>query len=127
MQGYGPDLAFIHDAGFTDYARNAAPGLLTTLRAHKVADGLVVDLGCGSGRWARELNDHGYRVLGIDQSAAMIRLARRCAPESKFKIASLRDAELPACDAVTSIGECLNYTFDRRNTRAQLGRLFRRI
>lgn len=127
MPGYGKDLAYIHDSGFTAYARNAAPGLLGILRAHSVLGGLVVDLGCGSGRWARQLNDHGYRVLGIDQSAAMIRLARSYAPESKFKIASLLDVALPACDAVTSIGECLNYAFDQRNNRAGLRRLFRRI
>src|SRR5277367_5975285 len=111
MPGYGPDLAYIHDAGFTDYARNAAPGLLGMLRRNKVTGGLVVDLGCGSGRWARRLNDEGYRVLGVDQSSAMIRMARRFARQSKFKVASLLDVRLPACDAVTSIGECLNYAF----------------
>jgi len=127
MPNYGPDLAYIHDSGFTEYARSAAPGLLRILRANNVANGLMVDLGCGSGRWARELNDHGYRVFGVDQSRAMIRLARRHAPQSKFKVASLVDVKLPACDAVTCIGECLNYTFDPRNSRAQLRRLFRRI
>jgi SAM-dependent methyltransferase len=127
MAGYGADLAYIHDSGFTDYARNAAPGLLRILRSNKAVDGLVVDLGCGSGRWARELNDHGYRVFGVDQSPAMIRLARRFAPQSKFKVASLLDVELPACDAVTSIGECFNYAFDQRNSRTQLVRLFRRV
>jgi SAM-dependent methyltransferase len=124
MRGYGPDLAYIHDSGFTDYARNAAPGLLRILRSHTVTNGLIVDLGCGSGRWARELNSHGYRVLGVDQSPAMIHLARRFAPRSKFKVASLLDIALPACNAVTSIGECLNYAFDQRNSRALLTRLF---
>jgi len=51
-------------------------------------EGLVVDLGCGIGHWALELNRAGYRVLGVDQSPAMIRLARRKAPASKFKAAS---------------------------------------
>jgi len=32
---------------------------------------LIVDLGCGSGRLALELNRAGYECLGIDQSAAM--------------------------------------------------------
>jgi SAM-dependent methyltransferase len=125
MPNYGPDLAYIHDSGFTGAVRG--PGLLRLLRRHKVSGGLVVDLGCGSGRWARQLNDHGYRVFGVDQSPAMIGLARRLAPQSKFKVASLLDVELPACDAVTSIGECLNYAFDRRNSRAALKRLFRRV
>ncbi len=127
MQGYRKDLAYIHDAGFSDYARAAAPGLLAILRKHCVADGLVVDLGCGSGRWARELNRAGYRVLGVDQSSDMIRMARRIAPRSKFQVASLLSVNLPACDAITSIGECLNYCFDQRNSREQIRRLFRRV
>jgi SAM-dependent methyltransferase len=125
MPNYGQDLAYIHDSGFTGYVRS--PGLLRILRGNRVTGGLVVDLGCGSGRWARQLNDHGYRVFGVDQSPAMIRLARRFAPQSKFKVASLLDVELPACDAVTSIGECFNYAFDQRTGRTQLRRLFRRI
>jgi len=126
VQGYREDLAYIHDAGFRDYALNAAPGLLQILRKNGVTDGLVVDLGCGSGRWAAELNRAGYRVLGIDQSAAMIRLACKSAPDSKFKIASLLRAALPACRAITSIGECLNYCFDQKNSREELLGLFGR-
>ena len=126
MQGYREDLAYIHDAGFRDYALNAAPGLLQILRNNGVTEGLVVDLGCGSGRWAAELNRAGYRVLGVDQSPAMIRLARKIAPDSKFKTASLLRATLPHCDAITSIGECLNYCFDEKNSRQELLSLFER-
>lgn len=127
MRGYREDLAFIHDDGFTAYARDAAPGLLGLLSRHKIGNGLVVDLGCGSGRWARELNRAGYSVLGVDQSAAMIGLARKIAPGSRFQIASLLCARIPQCNAVTSIGECINYTFDHRNSRAQLRTLFDRV
>jgi SAM-dependent methyltransferase len=126
VQGYRKDLAYIHDAGFRDYALNAAPGLLRILRQNGVTDGLVADLGCGSGRWAAELNRAGYRVWGVDQSAAMIRLARKIAPDSEFKTASLLRSSLPFCDAITSIGECLNYCFDEKNSRKELRGLFER-
>ena len=125
MRGYREDLAYVHDAGFRDYALHAAPGLLRILRRHSVTDGLIVDLGCGSGRWAAALNRSGYDVLGIDQSPAMIQLARRIAPKSRFRIASLWSARLPPCGAITSIGECLNYCFDRSGN--TLGRLFQRV
>lgn len=46
---YGPDLASIHHAGFTEFSGRAAPGLLSILRANGVARGRVVELGCGSG------------------------------------------------------------------------------
>src|SRR5258708_12413721 len=94
------------------------------LRKNGVTAGLVVDLGCGSGRWAAELNRAGYRVLGVDQSAAMIGLARKIAPDSKLKIASLLSIALPSCDAITSIGECLNYCSDAKNSREELNNLF---
>jgi SAM-dependent methyltransferase len=57
----------------------------------------------------------------------MIRLARRIAPRAKFKVASLLRVDLPACDAVTCIGECLNYTFDQRNSPRELRRFFHRV
>ncbi|MFQ5677278.1 MAG: class I SAM-dependent DNA methyltransferase [bacterium] len=127
MKAYEEDLAYIHDVGFSDFARNAAPGLLGILRQNGIKDGLVVDLGCGSGIWAGELLRAGYEVLGIDFSAAMLKIARRRAPAGKFKRASFVSVELPPCHAVTSLGECLNYLFDKRNSRHELARLFRKI
>jgi SAM-dependent methyltransferase len=124
VQGYGEDLAYIQDAGHSDYALDAAPGLLRILKQRGAASGLVVDLGCGSGRWARELNRAGYQVFGVDQSKALIRIARRVAPESEFAVASLWDAELPRCNGITSLGECLNYCFDP--TGGRMLHLFRR-
>ena len=46
---YGPDLAFVHDAGYSDFAHGAAPGLLALLRRGGIACGFVVELGCRSG------------------------------------------------------------------------------
>jgi len=124
---YGRDLAYIHDTGFTGFARQAAPGVLALLRQNRIASGLVVDAGCGSGVWARELTGHGYQVLGIDISAQMIRLARRHAPHAKFRVGSFLSATLPACDAVTAMGECVNYAFDRKSGQRGLAGFFRRV
>jgi SAM-dependent methyltransferase len=124
---YKADLAFIHDVGFSDYALKSAPGILEILARGKAQGGLVVDLGCGSGLWAQELVKARYRVLGIDISEAMITLARNRVPEAEFRVGSLFDADIPACAAVTSISECLNYLFDPENNRRTLASLFRRI
>ena len=86
-----------------------------------------MDLGCGSGLLARELTKSQYKVLGIDLSEAMIRIARRRVPEAEFRIASLFKADIPPCNAVTSIGECLNYLFDSNNDSETLAQLFHRI
>ena len=127
MAGYSEDLAYIHDAGFGNFARGAAPALLKTFRAHGIRGGLVVDAGCGSGIWAQALIAAGYDALGIDISPSMIRLARRKAPGAKFRTASLLSVRLPACAAVTAIGECVNYAFDSSNSRHRLVAFFGRV
>jgi SAM-dependent methyltransferase len=66
-------------------------------------------------------------VLGVDISPSMIKLARRNARGAKFQTASLLSARLPRCDAVTSIGECLNYCFDQTNSRDKLRRFFQHL
>lgn len=127
MRGYQNDLAYIHDVGFGDFARKAAPGLLAILRRADIRSGLVVDLGCGSGIWAAELTRRGYEVMGLDISRSMIQLARKQAPAARFVNASFLHAKLPVCDAVTAIGECFNYIFDGRNNRRELAHFFGRV
>lgn len=124
---YTEDLAYIHDVGFAGFALKSAPGILEILSAGKIKDGLIVDLGCGSGLWARELTEAGYRVLGIDISESMIAIARNRVPDAEFRVESLFKADIPACSAVTSISECLNYLFDPDNDSWTLAQLFRRI
>ena len=124
---YQEDLAYIHDVGHADFALRSAPGILDMLRENGVSDGLVVDLGCGSGLWARELTREGYRVLGIDISEAMVEISRRKAPGAEFRVGSLFEAPLPPCDAVTAISEVLNYLFDPENEERGLERLFGRV
>ena len=126
-EAYNEDLAYIHDAGFGEFAKASAPGLLEILRKSGITSGLVVDLGCGSGIWARELSNAGYDVLGIDISPAMIQMARQRVPTAEFRVGSLLKMRLPHCVAVTSLGECLNYLFDRSNSLRQLRNLFRRV
>jgi len=124
---YQDDLAYIHDVGFDFFARGVAPGLIQILRRHGISQGLVVDLGCGSGIWAAALVRAGYSVLGVDQSESMIRLARKNAPRAKFIRGSYLDVRLPGCDAVTSMGECLCYLFDAKNSLKELTKLFGRV
>jgi SAM-dependent methyltransferase len=129
---YGDDLAYIHDGGFGHVAHDAARELLARLARgvpgqDRVRDGLVVDLGCGSGILAAELTAAGYQVLGFDQSEAMLTLARRRAPRGEFRCESFVTAAIPRCRAVTAVGEVLNYLFDRANRADRLRGLFARV
>lgn len=130
--GYRGDLAYIHDVGFGEFARAAAPVLLRRMgaaarRAGAAGIRRVVDLGCGSGIWSRLLAEAGYEVVGFDLSPAMIRLARRRVPQGKFHCESFLQAKIPPCLAVTAIGEVFNYQFDRGNTTRRLARSFARV
>lgn len=124
---YGEDLAYIHDVGHSDYALQSAPGILEILRQHHIDQGLIVDLGCGSGLSAQELVNAGYQVLGIDWSEALLAIARARVPSAEFRAESFFQSTIPACNAVISIGECLNYQFDSDHTRHTLTQLFSRI
>jgi SAM-dependent methyltransferase len=121
------DLVYIHEIGHGDFALKSAPGILEILDQSGIREGLVVDLGCGSGLWAQELTKAHYDVLGVDISESMIGIARRRVPDAEFRVASLFKVAIPSCDAVTSLGECFNYLFDPDNDSQTLVQLFRRI
>ncbi len=124
---YRKDLAYIHDVGHSDYSIKSAPGILEILSQNNIHNGLIVDLGCGSGLLALKLAEAGFSILGIDISESLIAIARARVPDAKFRVESLFQTEIPACNAVISIGECLNYLFDPNNDLQMLGRLFDRI
>ncbi|MGK2877575.1 MAG: class I SAM-dependent methyltransferase [Solirubrobacterales bacterium] len=111
---YRAALAQIHDDGFGFIATGAAKVLLAGLELNGLRGGLVVELACGGGVSSRMIVDGGFAVLGYDMSPDMIELARERVPEARFEVASLYDAELPQCVAVTGIGEAFNYRFDER-------------
>lgn len=53
--------------------------------------GPAVDAGCGTGRVARFLADHGLDVLGVDVAPGMIAEARAAHPDIAFEVAELAD------------------------------------
>lgn len=122
---YSADLAYIYNAGFHSYALNLAPGLLRLLQRFEVEEGLVLDLGCGSGNLARQLSFAGYSVVGFDPSRAMIDIAKRSAPDATFVQAGIFDATLPLCAAAVCVGEIISIAC--ADSRAPLLGFFRRV
>jgi len=106
---YSPDLAYIHHDGFGQLAEQGGAEVLRLIQGRGVTSGTALDLGCGSGIWARQLSEAGFEVFGVDYSSAMIELARQQAPAARFECASLFDVEFPAARLVTIMGEGLNY------------------
>lgn len=73
VRPYG-GMAGVYDAEYRDFEGDIG-FWLERLWRHGV-DGTLVELGCGTGRVTLPLAEAGYRILGIDISAAMLRRAR---------------------------------------------------
>lgn len=127
QHAYRDDLAYIHDAGFGHLATCAVPILLEELKHVGCHGGTTVDLGCGSGITSRLLYDAGYNVVGIDLSEPLLQMARKRVPGAIFRMESFVTADIPACVAVTAIGEVFNYTFDTANDATVRAKLFDRV
>jgi len=103
----------VHHRGFGFHADACAPGILELLRPVLEQDGLVVEVGCGSGLLTRHLLDAGHRVVATDASPAMLALAREVAPDAEdIRQLVLPDDPIPLADAVVSVGHALNYLPD---------------
>jgi SAM-dependent methyltransferase len=124
---YFEDLSYVHIAGFGFHWQGMAPGVLAWLRDAGLHYGKVVDLGCGGGDWLARLAAEGYSPIGIDVSLAMIRAARRRAPDAELRCGSFAELELPKCVAVTALGEPLNYLPNRAAFRRVLRNVYRAL
>jgi SAM-dependent methyltransferase len=106
---YGDVVASIHDQGFTDFVRRAAPGVIGELRRGGIRGGRILDLGCGSGPLSQALLRAGYEPWGLDVSRAMIALARRRVRGARFAVGAIEAARLPRAAGAAAVGEILNY------------------
>ena len=121
---YRRDLALVHHLGFGSHADACAPGILVRLESVRRRGGLVVEVGCGSGRLTRHLLDAGHRVLATDASPAMLELARATAPDADdVRTLVLPDDPLPPADAYVSVGHVLNYLADEQAFNTALVRM----
>ncbi|WP_328306868.1 class I SAM-dependent methyltransferase [Actinomycetospora sp. NBC_00405] len=66
--------------------------------------GKVLDAACGTGRWAAHLAARGHTVTGVDQSPAMLDLARAKLPDARFLDGAL--TRLPVPDASVDAAVC---------------------
>ncbi|MDQ0095170.1 class I SAM-dependent methyltransferase [Paeniglutamicibacter psychrophenolicus] len=65
------------------------------LKKAKLADGLVLDAGCGPGHWTNFLQEHGAEVTGVDLAPAFVERARQRFPRVPFRDGSLEDLQVP--------------------------------
>ena len=87
------------------------------LKEYGIHDGLVLDLGCGTGTVTEILAGHGYDMIGVDNSEEMLEIAAEKRIESGHNILCLnqdmREFELyGTVRAVVSICDSMNYITD---------------
>lgn len=93
---------------------------------HNISDGLILDLGCGSGTITCMLSDMGYDMTGLDSSAEMLEEAMEKLDGRNilYLHQDIRDFELyGTMRAIISVCDPLNYITDKR----QLSRVFRLV
>src|SRR5215472_16147448 len=71
----------------------------TGVDPHALAGLLVLDAGCGGGRYARLAGSHGARVVGVDLSAAVEKAAALCADLPDVAIVQADLLALPLAEA----------------------------
>jgi SAM-dependent methyltransferase len=102
------------EAGAKEWVERIRAGLSGRVHAHDESirellpppGGLALDVGCGEGRWTRELASRGHDVVGFDASATLVGEARAADPDGRYEVARI-DA-LPLEDAAARFVLCVN-------------------
>ncbi|MDY5846395.1 MAG: class I SAM-dependent methyltransferase [Bariatricus sp.] len=90
------------------------------LKEYGVSDGLVLDLGCGTGNMTELLADAGYDMIGVDNAEEMLEIAMEKKEESGhdilYLLQDMRGFELyGTVRAVVSICDSVNYIDDEED------------
>jgi SAM-dependent methyltransferase len=87
------------------------------LNEYEIRDGLILDLGCGTGSLTELLADRGYDMIGVDNSEDMLQIAmdkrEKSGTDILYLMQDMREFELyGTVRAVLSICDCMNYILE---------------
>lgn len=98
--------------------------LVSLLQEYQVTEGLVLELGCGTGKMTRLLSQAGYDMIGVDNSQEMLQIAKQRAFDSMedieqenadilYLLQDMREFELyGTVKAVVSVCDSINYILE---------------
>ena len=104
---------FMDNVPYHDWANY----LQDLLREYDIWDGLILDLGCGTGSMAEELAKRGYDMIGVDNAEDMLEIAMEKRMESGYDILYLlqdmREFELyGTVRGIVSVCDSVNYILE---------------
>jgi SAM-dependent methyltransferase len=120
-------LAYLHNRHYSEFVENAAAGVIAMLRSAGITSGVVCDLGCGGGQLSARLLKAGYKPIGIDISAAMVRIARAQVTKARFIQGSISTLRLPEYAAAVAVGEVFNYLGSKDEMKRAFRNIFRSL
>ncbi len=86
--------------------------IVAALKQENIEDGLLLELGCGTGKMTRLLAREGYDMIGVDMSEEMLNEATQASVGSEilYLLQDMREFELyGTVRAVVSICDSMNY------------------
>ncbi|PXV86258.1 methyltransferase family protein [Lachnotalea glycerini] len=94
--------------------------IIGLLKDYQIENGILLDLGCGTGSLTKLMARHGFDMIGIDNSEEMLEIAMEKKLESGLDILYLlqdmREIELyGTVRAVISICDSMNYIMDEED------------
>ena len=93
--------------------------LISLLKGYGIEDGLVLELGCGTGKMTRLLSEAGYDMIGIDNSEEMLQIAMEQEENTRqilYLCQDMREFELyGTVAAVVSICDSMNYILEEED------------
>lgn len=78
-------------AAYYDKIFPLRPNVLAFIESYLPETGRVLDVGCGTGRYAGHLAASGFSSLGIDRDVSMVTFARRQFPQASFCCMNMQD------------------------------------
>jgi SAM-dependent methyltransferase len=88
---YDPFAHFYNQYWGQKYCNQELPIFEQLLLSHLTPGSHLLELGCGTGQLAQNLQNKGYQVTGLDMSASMLEYAAQNSPDSKFILGDIRD------------------------------------
>ena len=106
---------FMDNVPYEDWSKYLAD----VFREYGIVDGLLLDLGCGTGKMTRLMAKKGYDMIGVDYSYEMLAIAKEHSDESiLYLLQDMREFELyGTVKGIYSACDSLNYILEEDELR----------